>query len=136
MSQVILNICLNLTMELIYKTEIAWQLSFNCQPGPKPCQKAFKLIVLYGECVKLIQLIPELFLTFIVKHNLYRQTAYYHLSVKDQLQSKRFFFLCNFLQNKHEILHERCQTGKAPRAVYPVHEVGTASRKLRLEKSL
>lgn len=93
-------------MELIYKIEIAWQLSFNCQPGPKACRKAFGLIVLYSECTKLIQLIPESLSTFIMRHNLYRWVAYYHLSVQDQLQAKRFL-LCNFLQNKHELLDER-----------------------------
>lgn len=36
-------------MALIYKIEIAWQLPSNCQPGPKACRKAFRLIVLYSE---------------------------------------------------------------------------------------
>lgn len=93
-------------MALIYKIEIAWQLPLNCQPVPKSCRKAFRLIVLYSECAKLILLIPESLLTFITRHNLNRWVAYHHPSAKDQLKAE-IFFLCNFLQNKHELLAER-----------------------------
>lgn len=93
-------------MTLIYKIEIAWQLPSNCQPGPKACRKAFRLIVLCSECAKLILLIPESLITFITRHNLNRWMAYHQPSARDQLKAKGFF-LCNFLQNKHELLAER-----------------------------